>query len=389
MRSGRRTLLALVAAVVALGAVASCSTDPVGDENRTVTAGPVIYPLSLRYHGIDVVADVPYGSDALQRLDVCLPADSAPDTTRTPTPTPGGTASATPDDVGADAAGVDAAGDGSASGAGTSGTAAAGVAAAGAGAADDGTGAGAGAGDAAVAEAASGTRPAVLMIHGGSWSHGDKATAAYRSVCKYLASEGFVTFNVDYRLAPTDPFPAGLDDVRRALDWVFRPTTLSTYDVDSKRVGVFGGSAGGNLAAMLAVTDHDSTAYAEGDRIRAVVDLSGPTNLTTRSTEADGVSAAFQRKQLLYLGCRTYSDCPAATRASPEYHVTSDTAPFFIGHSTDEFIPMWESQEFAATLRSHDVPVTFVAVEGTAHSIAQLDEAMSRRVVTFLRTQLG
>ncbi|MFS2032395.1 alpha/beta hydrolase, partial [Curtobacterium sp. CT11-45] len=70
-----------------------------------------------------------------------------------------------------------------------------------AGAAEDGSGAG----DAAVAEAASGTRPAVLMIHGGSWSHGDKATAAYRSVCKYLASEGFVTFNVDYRLAPTDP----------------------------------------------------------------------------------------------------------------------------------------------------------------------------------------
>ncbi|MBA8989842.1 acetyl esterase/lipase [Curtobacterium pusillum] len=342
MRSGRRTLLALVAAVVALGAVASCSSDPVGDENRTVTADPVIYPLSLRYHGIDVVADVPYGSDALQRLDVCLPADSAPDTTTTPT----ATAAASPSASAAPDAG-------------------------------------------ALAEAAGGTRPAVLMIHGGSWSHGDKATAAYRAVCKYLASEGFVTFNVDYRLAPTDPFPAGLDDVRRALDWVFRPTTLSTYDVDSKRVGVFGGSAGGNLAAMLAVTDHDSTAYAEGDRIRAVVDLSGPTNLTTRSTDADGVSASFQRKQLLYLGCRTYAECPAATRASPEYHVTSDTAPFFIGHSTDEFIPMWESQEFAATLRKHDVPVTFVAVEGTAHSIAQLDEAMSKRVATFLRRHLG
>ncbi|MDP4334690.1 alpha/beta hydrolase [Curtobacterium sp. A7_M15] len=364
MRSGRRTLLALVAAVVALGAVASCSTDPVGDENRTVTADPVIYPLSLRYHGIDVVADVPYGADALQRLDVCLPADSAPDTTTTPTPTPGGTASATADDAGADAAGV---GAGVGADAGVEGVADADT----------------------VAEAAGGTRPAVLMIHGGSWSHGDKATAAYRSVCKYLASEGFVTFNVDYRLAPTDPFPAGLDDVRRALDWVFRPTTLATYDVDSGRVGVFGGSAGGNLAAMLAVTDHESTAYAEGDRIRAVVDLSGPTNLTTRSTEPDGVSASFQRKQLLYLGCRTYSDCPAATRASPEYHVTSDTAPFFIGHSTDEFIPLWESQEFAATLRRHDVPVTFVAVEGSAHSIAQLDEAMSKRVASFLRQHLG
>jgi len=349
MRSGRRTLLALVAAVVALGAVASCSSDPVGDENRTVTADPVIYPLSLRYHGIDVVADVPYGADALQRLDVCLPADSDPGTTATPSVSP----------------------DSSPSSASSSSSAPSSSSAA------------------ASAPPIADGRPAVMMIHGGSWSHGDKATAAYRSVCKYLASEGFVTFNVDYRLAPTDPFPAGLDDVRRALDWVFRPTTLSTYDVDSKRVGVFGGSAGGNLAAMLAVTDHDSSASAEGDRIRAVVDLSGPTNLTARSTRSDGVSASFQRKQLLYLGCRTYADCPAAQQASPEYHVTSDTAPFFIGHSTDEFIPMWESQEFAATLREHDVPVTFVAVEGTAHSIAQLDEAMSKRVTTFLRRHLG
>ncbi|WP_420369840.1 alpha/beta hydrolase [Curtobacterium sp. L1-20] len=359
MRSGRRTLLALVAAVVALGVVASCSSDPVGDENRTVTGDPVIYPLSLRYHGIDVVADVPYGSDPLQRLDVCLPADSAPDTSATPSAasTPAAGATGTPTPTATDAAG-------SAAGTGT-------------------------AERAGAVRPAIGARPAVLMIHGGSWSHGDKATAAYRSVCQYLASQGFVTFNVDYRLAPTDPFPAGLDDVRRALDWVFRPTTLATYDVDRTRVGVFGGSAGGNLAAMLAVTDHDSTAYAEGDRIRAVVDLSGPTNLTTRSTRSDGVSAAFQRKQLLYLGCRTYQDCPAATRASPEYHVTADTAPFFIGHSTDEFIPLWESQEFAATLRQHDVPVTFVAVEGTAHSIAQLDEAMSRRVVTFLQRRLG
>ncbi|ROS75253.1 acetyl esterase/lipase [Curtobacterium sp. PhB130] len=334
MRSGRRTLIALVAAVVALGAIASCSSDPTGDENTTVTADPVIYPLSLRYHGIDVVQDVPYGSDRLQQLDVCLPADSAPETTATPS------AAAT------SAADAD-------------------------------------------APAESSSRPAVLMIHGGSWSHGDKATAAYRSVCKYLASAGFVTFNVDYRLAPTDPFPAGLDDVRRALDWVYRPTTLATYDVDVDRIGVFGGSAGGNLAALLAVEDHQSTAYAEGDRIRAVVDLSGPTDLTGRSTRSDGVSASFQRKQLLYLGCSTYTSCPAATRASPTDNVTADTAPFFIGHSTHEFIPLWESQDFAATLRSHDVPVTFVAVKGTAHSIAQLDEAMSKRVVAFLRRHLG
>ncbi|OIH97657.1 alpha/beta hydrolase [Curtobacterium sp. MCBA15_001] len=341
MRSGRRTLFALVAAVVALGVVSSCSADPTGDENTTVTADPVIYPLSLRYHGIDVVRDVPYGADRLQQLDVCLPADSAPGTTATPT------------------------GPGAGAGSGTS------------------------AADPSAAAGSSSGRPAVMMIHGGSWSHGDKDTAAYRAVCQYLASEGFVTFNVDYRLAPTDPFPAGLDDTRRALDWVFRTSTLTTYDVDPDRVGVFGGSAGGNLAAMLAVEDHESAAWADGDRIRAVVDLSGPTDLTARSTESDGVSASFQRRQLLYLGCTAYDACPAADRASPTLHVTSDTAPFFIGHSTHEFIPLWESQEFAAALRAHDVPVTLVAVQGTAHSIAQLDRAMSERVVAFLRRHLG
>lgn len=345
MRSGRRTLLALLAAVVATAALGSCSATPTGDRDDVVTADPVIYPLSLRYPGIEVVADVPYGREPLQRLDVCLPPDSAPDTTATPT----ATAAGVPTDEPTDGAGVRERQD----------------------------------------ARPAGGRPAVMLVHGGSWSHGDKATAAYRAVCQYLASEGFVTVNIDYRLAPTDPFPAGLDDARRALDWVFRPATLGTYDIDPDRVGLFGGSAGGNLVAMLAVTDHESAAWAAGDRIRAVVDLSGPTDLTVRSTEPDGVSASFQRKQLLYLGRRSHAECPAARAASPGYHVTDETAPFFVGHSTDEFIPLWESQEFVATLREHDVPVTFVAVEGTAHSIAQLDRAMSERVVAFLRDRLG
>ena len=343
MRNARRTLLAILAAGATLAALVSCSA-PAADRDETVTADAVIYPLSLRYPGIDVVADVPYGSDDLQRLDVCLPPDSAPDTTATPTPTPApAPTGSSPETEGAGSRAED---------------------------------------------RPRGGRPTVVLIHGGSWSHGDKATAAYRALCQYLASEGFVTVNVDYRLAPTDPFPAGYDDARRAVDWVFRPTTLATYDIDPDRVGLFGGSAGGNLAALLAVNDHESAAWAAGDRIRAVVDLSGPTNLTARSTEPDGVSASFQRKQLLYLGCRTYTACPAAEQASPEYHVTPDTPPFFVGHSTDEFIPLWESQEFVATLRAQDVPVTFVAVEGTAHSIAQLDRAMSERVVAFLHARL-
>jgi acetyl esterase len=342
------SVLALVATGALLAGVAACTGTPTGDSDQTVAAKPVIYPMSLRYHGIETVSDVQYGSDPLQRLDVCLPAGAA-----TTEPSPSATAASGPTPN----AGDGAAGDGAA------------------GAAADG--------------ARSGSRAAVLMVHGGSWSHGDKATAAYHAVCQYLASQGFVVFNTDYRLAPTDPYPAGLDDVRRALDWVFRPANLAAYDVDSRRVGVFGGSAGGNLAALLAIEDHDSTAYADGDRIRAVVDLSGPTDLTAASTEPGGVSESFQRKQLLYLGCDSYTDCPAARRASPLHRVTQRTAPFFIGASTDEFIPQWESRKLASALRGAGTSVTFVSVTGTAHSIAQLDEAMSKRVVAFLRAHLG
>ncbi|WIB64206.1 alpha/beta hydrolase [Curtobacterium sp. MCBD17_040] len=333
-----RRLPALTTVVLALVLVLTgCVQGPTGDTNATVDAGPVIYPLSLRYPDIRTVSDVAYGEDRLQRLDVCLPAGheaAAATATATAAPLPGG-------GVGAQA------------GQGTT------------------------------------DRPAVMMIHGGSWSHGDKATAAYHAVCEYFASQGFVVFDVDYRLAPTDPFPAGLDDVRRALDWVFRTTTLTRFRVDRERVGVFGGSAGGNLAAMLAVQDHASTAYANGDRIRAVAELSGPSDLTAASTGAGGVTPSFARKQLLYLGCTRYADCPAARRASPVDDVTAQTPPFFIGHSTHEFIPLWESQHLARALRRHGVPVTLVEVRGTAHSIAQLDRAMSERVVAYFRRRLG
>jgi acetyl esterase/lipase len=327
-----------------------------------VDAKPVIYPLSLRYRGIDTVSDVPYGRDRLQQLDVCLPAGvraSRPTNDGAGSGGDGSSAASSPTTTPTGTAGAEADAD-----------------------------APTGSAEPASTPTAAGTRAAIMMIHGGSWSHGDKATAAYHSVCQYFASEGFVVFNVDYRLAPTDPFPAGLDDVRRALDWVFRASTLDTYDVDPDRVGVFGGSAGGNLASLLALEDHSSAAYADGDRIRAVAELSGPSDLTAASTAADGVTEGFQRTQLLYLNCPNYADCPAARQASPMYNVTGTSPPFFIGQSTDEFIPRWESQRFAKRLRAHGVPVTLVMVRGSAHSIAQLDQAMSQRVVAYFRARL-
>src|SRR2546429_6431446 len=84
-------------------------------------------------------------------------------------------------------------------------------------------------------------RPAVVVVHGGGWTQGDKALFSQQS--NQLAQRGFVAFSINYRLAPAHPYPAAVDDVEAAVAWV--RTHAKEYGVDPKRVGALGGSAGG------------------------------------------------------------------------------------------------------------------------------------------------
>src|SRR5690606_24602844 len=88
-----------------------------------------------------------------------------------------------------------------------------------------------------------GPRKAVLVVHGGSWRAGDKASPHWRSVCEWLASVGFVAFSVNYRLAPLFTFPAQIVDVRAAVRWIRQPDQAARFDIDPDRIGAFGGSA--------------------------------------------------------------------------------------------------------------------------------------------------
>ncbi|VUC23414.1 unnamed protein product [Clonostachys rosea] len=98
--------------------------------------------------------------------------------------------------------------------------------------------------------AAAALRPAILMLHGGGWIHGNPA--GDEPLAQVFASElDAVVFGIDYRLAPEHPFPKPLDDCTDALQWVIN--NASTYNIDINRIGVWGASAGGNLAAALAL----------------------------------------------------------------------------------------------------------------------------------------
>lgn len=224
-------------------------------------------------------------------------------------------------------------------------------------------------------------RAAIVVIHGGSWRRGDKANLNWRAVCQWLAGAGYVTVSVNYRLAPQWTFPAQLDDVQDAVRWLREPDTIARYNIDPARIGAFGGSAGGNLAALIGTAG--SGDWTSGTRVASVVDLSGPVDLGIPIIASTGDDPDFVQVQLEYLGCTQLGACGTAYGASPGNAADETDPPFFVAHSTEEFIPLGQSERFVATLRDAGVDVEFVTVEGSLHSIAMLDDDMRQRILNF------
>ncbi len=231
-------------------------------------------------------------------------------------------------------------------------------------------------------KAGTATRPAVVSIHGGSWAHGAQDNPNWRDVCEWIASMGYVAVSVGYRLAPEYTYPDALHDIQHAVEWLREGAQVKRFHIDPTLIGAFGGSAGGNLAALLGTVGIGS--LDRGDRVAAVAELSGPSNLTSSGAE----ESDFTPYVLSYLGCYTYKGCRDARAASPLYNVNRTDPPFFIGHSTDERIPLVQSTAFVKRLRAVGVPVTFVTVEGHEHSIAMLDARMRARVSDFFHATL-
>ena len=203
-------------------------------------------------------------------------------------------------------------------------------------------------------------RPAVVLIHGGGWTSFDKSTM--RGMGGVLARAGYVAFSVDYRLFhdSENRWPAQLDDVQRAVRWI--RAHAANYQVDGKRIGAFGHSAGGQLAALLGMEDtrdNSDPALAQySSRVQAVVDVSGPSDFTTdHDADGDAFLSAF-------LGAGYSKDPEAWRNASPAFHVAKGDAPFLIFHGTrDQNVPVAQSEELAQRLQRAGAIVTLVKVD--------------------------
>ena len=99
-----------------------------------------------------------------------------------------------------------------------------------------------------------GSAPVLLQVHGGGWTIGNKDQQGI-PLMQHLAAKGWICVAINYRLAPRDPFPAQIVDVKRAIAWV--RDHIAEYGGDPDYIAITGGSAGGHLTALAAVTAND------------------------------------------------------------------------------------------------------------------------------------
>jgi len=224
----------------------------------------------------------------------------------------------------------------------------------------------------------SGLHPAIVFVHGGGWSSGDKATFADYAL--FFAERGYVGISVNYRLAPEHPFPAAVEDTKAAVRWLRE--NAEKYGVDPGRIGAMGSSAGGHLVAMLGVTDpSDGLEGSSGDltlssRVQAVVDYFGPSDLSLVGNVPDPAILAF-------IGGMCGEQPARCQAASPVTYVSSDDPPFLIVHGTADLrVPFSQSVVLRDALARAGVEATLLALEGAGHGLWPIDSAYGARALT-------
>ena len=209
-------------------------------------------------------------------------------------------------------------------------------------------------------------RPAVVIIHGGGWTGGDKGAAREINIGTNLALNGYVGLSINYVLASTNKdsakatWPQNLHDCKTAVRWLRKHA--ERLQVDPERIGVIGGSAGGHLAAMLAVTGEKDGLDPAGPygefscRVRCAVDLYGPADLAGHH-------------DVTMLGKKA-AEAPELYRAaSPVTYVDKNDPPILILHGTaDKTVDIGQSKLFAAKLKEAGARHELVIVEGAPHT---------------------
>ena len=251
-------------------------------------------------------------------------------------------------------------------------------------------------------EGSSGPHPVIVWLHGGGWRVGDRTLAP--DLSRFFAAQGFATIAVDYRLSTHAIFPAQIDDVKTAIRWV--RTFASSYNLDPARIGLWGASAGGHLAALAGATagiafePPDCRYPGVSTAVQAVAVGYAPADFLlmdasrdpdARSDDPESVhlppglrTSAPNSPESLLLGAPIGSVPERVREASPITYVRAGLPPFLILHGlSDTTVPVDQSRVLHDALAARGNDTTLCLIEGLGHGFLNrnhLDDGPPRRM---------
>ena len=226
--------------------------------------------------------------------------------------------------------------------------------------------------------------PVLLQVHGGGWTIGNKDQQGI-PLMQRMAAKGWVCVAINYRLAPRDPFPAHIIDVKQAIAWIRQH--IEAYGGDPSYIAITGGSAGGHLCSLAAVTPNDPAwqpGFEDADTSVAccvphygVYDFAGATGLKSAILLRDKFLATSVLKQ-------TWSENPEAFEAaSPLLRVTPEAPDMFVLHGArDTLVDVGQARAFVQELKQvSKQTVVYAELPGTQHAFDVFPSIRSQHIV--------
>lgn len=216
---------------------------------------------------------------------------------------------------------------------------------------------------------ADGRAPVLLQVPGGAWMVGSKRGQAH-PLMSHLAEAGWICVSISYRLSPRSTWPDHIVDVKRAIAWV--KDHIAEYGGDPDFIAITGGSAGGHLSALAALTPNQpefQPGFEEVDtRVQAAVPFYGIYDFTRSDSGIHPLQVPMLEEYVFKQRRRSFPE--AYRKASPITYADPDAPPFFVLHGTnDSLIPVQQGRSFAAHLREvSESPVVYAELPCAQHA---------------------
>ena len=218
--------------------------------------------------------------------------------------------------------------------------------------------------------------PVVIYLHGGAWRNGSHENLS--SGAWLLAKAGFAVASVEFRGSDDAIYPAQINDCRAAVGFIKRGA--KNYSLDAAKIGVYGVSTGGHLAALLALTS---------STIKCAAIESAPTDLLTLNQGARLDWNALDSPLSRFLGGTIQQKTELAKRASPLFYADEFAPPMLVLHGdADEFVPIAQSEKLVQKLKSAGATVQFQVFAGEAHGLKNEREQADKAILKFFQQKL-